>query len=92
MKLLKKSFLLIVITLKSIFRATTEIIWGMVSFLALGIGLFYLHEKDYLDEFGYTTINEPLIMIYGLIVDHLGLFWLVFLIWYFYLSWKEVKE
>lgn len=80
----KKSLLWVGIMFKSLFKATTELVWGMVSFIAFGIGMLYLKEKNYLSEFAFVNLQEPLLSIYNFITANLALFWIVFFLLYLY--------
>lgn len=89
---LKYILLLIGIILKSVFKATIEIIWGLVSFTALGALLFYIKEKGAISESVYFSSLGSISQVVIFVQQHLQLFWWAIFLLVLYDNWYKIRE
>src|SRR5690554_2944715 len=70
---LKYILLILGILMRSIFKATLEIIAGIMLFLGLGALLFYLNEKGIFEEVAFNYMTGSLTNIITFIQDNFNL-------------------
>lgn len=80
----KKQGLMILIVLKSFWKASVEIVWGVAGMVLLGgFILEYLPESNTIYELQRLT---------GFLIDNLFYFWAVILLLFLYDNWWRVRE
>lgn len=90
--IIKRTLLIIGIFFRSIFKATIEVISGMVSFIFLVIGIFYLKEKEIMSDITYEHISPFILKISIIVFDNLKLFWWAIFLLVLYDNWYRIRE
>lgn len=90
---IKYVLLVIGIIFKSMFKATVELMYGIISFLGLGALLFYLKEKGQLfTETAFMSSIGIVSNILMFIKEHLNLFWWILFLLILYDNWYRIRE
>ena len=87
---IKNYWIFPLIVIKSLFQASIQIAWGLVSLGLLGWLIFFI-KKEY-PEITFTSFPEFLLEIGDFILNNTYLLILIFFVVYFYFEYLELKK
>lgn len=87
---IKKNWIVPLIAIKSLFEASIQIAWGLVSLGLLGWVIFFI-KKEY-PEITFAPLPELLLKIGDFILNNVSLLILIFFVIYFYLEYLELRK
>jgi len=87
---IKNYWIFPLIVIKSLFQASIQIAWGLVSLGLLGWLIFFI-KKEY-PEITFTSSPEFLLEIGNFILNNTSLLILIFFVVYFYFEYLELKK